>query len=93
MLLHEFLTSHREELIRHCREKVSKRYAPVQIPQVVDHGVPLFLEQLVRTLEAEQATTARAQSEPGPSPVPRRSAAPRRSTAWNSFASDTRLIR
>ena len=69
-MLHAFLTSHRNELIRHCREKVAKRYAPSQTPQVVDHGVPLFLEQLVHTLAAEQLTTARAESEPGPSPVP-----------------------
>ena len=69
-MLHSFLTSHRNELIQHCREKVAKRYAPSQTPQVVDHGVPLFLEQLVHTLEAEQLTTARSESEPGPSPVP-----------------------
>ena len=69
-MLHSFLTSHRNELIQHCREKVAKRYAPSQTPQVVDHGVPLFLEQLVHTLEAEQLTTTRAESEPGPSPVP-----------------------
>jgi hypothetical protein len=69
-MLHEFLTANRNELIQHCREKVSKRYAPAQVPQVVDHGVPLFLEQLVHTLEAEQATTVRPESEPGPSPAP-----------------------
>ena len=69
-MLHSFLTSHRNELIQHCREKVAKRYAPSQTPQVVDHGVPLFLEQLVHTLETEQLTTARSESEPGPSPVP-----------------------
>jgi len=69
-MLHDFLTSHRDELIQHCREKVAKRFAPSQTPQVVDHGVPLFLGQLVRTLESEQLTTARAESEPGPSPVP-----------------------
>jgi hypothetical protein len=68
-MLHDFLTTHRAELIEHCREKVSKRYAPAQVPQVVDHGVPLFLEQLVHTLETEQLTTDRAESEPGPSPV------------------------
>jgi hypothetical protein len=68
-MLHDFLTSHRDELIRHCREKVAKRYAPARTPQVVDHGVPLFLQQLVHTLEGEQLTTARAESEPGPSPV------------------------
>lgn len=68
-MLHDFLTSHRDELIQHCREKVARRYAPQQTPQVVDHGVPLFLQQLVHTLEAEQLTTVRAESEPGPSPV------------------------
>ena len=69
-MLHHFLTSHRDELIRHCREKVAKRYAPARTPLVVDHGVPVFLQQLVHTLEAEQLTTVRAESEPGASPVP-----------------------
>jgi hypothetical protein len=68
-MLHEFLTKHRAELIRHCREKVSKRYAPAQIPPVVDHGVPLFLGQLVHTLQAEQLTSVRAAHDPMPSPV------------------------
>jgi hypothetical protein len=68
-MLYNFLTTHRAELIQHCREKVSKRYAPAQVPRVVDHGVPLFLEQLVHTLEAEQSTTLRTESEPRPSPV------------------------
>ena len=68
-MLHDFLTFHRDELIQHCKEKVSKRYAPAQTPPAVDHGVPLFLEQLVQTLEAEQLTTARSESEPAPSPV------------------------
>ena len=48
---------------------MSKRYAPTQVPPVVDYGVPLFLEQLVHTLEAEQLTTLRPESEPAPSPV------------------------
>jgi hypothetical protein len=68
-VLYEFLTTHRDELIRHCRERVAKRYAPARTPQVVDHGVPLFLEQLVHTLQSEQLTTARAESEPAPSPA------------------------
>jgi len=69
-MLHEFLTAHRSELIAHCREKVARRYGPERVPQVVDHGVPLFLQQLVDTLKSEQATTARSESQPGPSPVP-----------------------
>ena len=68
-MLNHFLTTHRAELIQHCRQKVSKRYAPAQVPQVVEHGVPLFLEQLIHTLEAEQLTTLRVESEPAPSPV------------------------
>jgi hypothetical protein len=68
-MLYDFLSRNRDELIRHCREKVSKRYSPAQVPQVVDHGVPLFLEQLVQTLAAEQFSPVRAESEPGPSPV------------------------
>lgn len=68
-MLYEFITTHRAEIVQHCREKVSKRYAPAKVPQVVDYGVPLFLEQLVHTLEAEQLTTARPESEPSPSPV------------------------
>lgn len=69
-MLHDFLTSHRDELIYHCRERVARRYAPARTPQVVDHGVPLFLEQLVHTLASEQLTTVRAESEPAHSPVP-----------------------
>lgn len=69
-MLYDFLATHRDELIEHCKEKVAKRFSPAGTPQVVNHGVPLFLQQLVRTLETEQLTTARSESEPGPSPVP-----------------------
>src|SRR3954470_10217566 len=69
-MLYEFLINHRDELIQHCRERVAKRYAPAQTPQLVEHGVPLFLEQLVQTLEGEQLSTARPESKPGRSPAP-----------------------
>lgn len=69
-MLYEFLTTHRDELIRHCRERVAERYAPAQTPAVVEHGVPLFLEQLVHTLEAEQSTKVRVESKPARSPAP-----------------------
>lgn len=68
-MLYNFLIAHRTELVQHCREKVSKRYALGQVPQPVDHAVPLFLEQLTHTLEAEHSTTLREESEPSPSPV------------------------
>jgi hypothetical protein len=53
-MLHEFVTSHRTELIARCRDKVAKRLSPSEIPLALDHGVPLFLQQLVETLRLEQ---------------------------------------
>ena len=53
-MLHEFLTSHRPELITRCRNKAAKRFAPSKTPAPLDHGVPLFLQQLVETLRLEQ---------------------------------------
>ena len=58
-MLHEFLTSNRSELISRCREKVAKKFVPAIPPSVMDHGVPLFLEQLVATLCREQSTGLR----------------------------------
>jgi hypothetical protein len=53
-MLHEFLSSNREELIRRCREKVSKRPSPPATSLELEHGVPLFLGQLVDALRYEQ---------------------------------------
>ena len=57
-MLHEFLSSHREELITRCREKVSMRAAPPVTSSELEHGVPLFLEQLVEALRSEQENPA-----------------------------------
>lgn len=53
-MLHEFLSSNREELIRRCRSKVSRRDAPAVTPAELEHGVPLVLEQLVWALRCEE---------------------------------------
>lgn len=53
-MLHEFVTSNRTELIARCRNKVSNRHLLSEIPLALDHGVPLFLQQLVETLSLEQ---------------------------------------
>ncbi len=53
-MLHEFVTSHRTELIARCRDKVGKRLLPSEFPLALDHGVPLFLQQLVEALRLEQ---------------------------------------
>ena len=59
-MLHEFLSTNREELIRRCRAKVSKRDAPPVTAQELEHGVPMVLEQLVWALRAEEEIPASA---------------------------------
>jgi hypothetical protein len=69
-MLHEFLTSNRQLLISRCREKVAKRFEPTETLATVDHGVPLFLQQLVETLREEQNTDIRSvDSQPAPAPT------------------------
>ena len=49
-MLHEFLTSHRNELITRTRAKVKKRSSPAADGAELEHGVPLFLTQLTKIL-------------------------------------------
>jgi signal transduction histidine kinase len=62
-LLHEFLTLHRDEIIARSRQKVATRMAPRPTEAELEHGVPLFLEQLVDTLQREQETATRKTSD------------------------------
>jgi len=57
-MLHEFLTSHRGELIARCRAKVAKR-AHCATAEQLQNGVPMLLEQLVQTLRSEQERCGR----------------------------------
>jgi hypothetical protein len=69
-MLHDFLTTNRQVLVSRCREKVSKRFEPTEARATIDHGVPLFLQQLVETLRDEQNTGVRnGDSEPTPAPT------------------------
>ncbi len=54
--MHEFLTANRGELIARCRVKVAGRKAPDATKEELEHGIPLFLDQLVKTLRVEQTT-------------------------------------
>jgi hypothetical protein len=55
-MLHEFLTAQRAELTERCRLKVANRRAP-QAPDVeLEHGIPLFIDQLIKTLRVEQTS-------------------------------------
>ena len=49
-MLYEFLKANRPELIERCRAKVAVRRAPVVTPAELDHGIPLFLDQLTQML-------------------------------------------
>jgi hypothetical protein len=49
-MLREFIEVHREEIIRRCRAKVATRSAPPSTNEEIDHGVPIFLDQLVEEL-------------------------------------------
>ena len=55
--LHEFIGVYRDELIRRCRAKVAERTAPPPTALEIDHGVPLFLDQLVAELRHGQSKT------------------------------------
>jgi hypothetical protein len=55
-MLHEFLTANRDELIARCRAKVAHRAPPGVPKKELAHGVPVFLEQLTKTLRMEQTS-------------------------------------
>ena len=53
--MHEFLRNNRDELVARCKHKVAKRARRAATEQQLANGIPLFLDQLMRTLEAEEA--------------------------------------
>ncbi|MFI4910015.1 MAG: sensor histidine kinase [Steroidobacterales bacterium] len=55
-MLHEFLTGNRADLIERCRLKVARRTAPRVTEAELAHGIPLFLDQLIKTLQVEQTS-------------------------------------
>ena len=57
-MLYEFLATNHDELVKRCREKVSKRPAPEPTASELEYGIPLFLGQLVDTLRREQTAVS-----------------------------------
>ena len=49
-MLHEFVLVNRNEIIRRCKAKVAMRSVPPSMEAEIEHGVPLFLDQLVHAL-------------------------------------------
>ena len=53
-MMHKFIENNREELIARCKAKVAERPLRAATEEQLKNGVPLFLEQLRRTLQAEE---------------------------------------
>jgi signal transduction histidine kinase len=51
--MHLFLINNRDDLIARCKHKVAQRPRRAATMQQLEHGIPLFIDQLTRTLEAE----------------------------------------
>jgi hypothetical protein len=49
-MLADFVVSNREQIISRCQAKVAKRSSPPPSKNGIDHGVPMFLDELVAEL-------------------------------------------
>jgi hypothetical protein len=58
-MLHEFLSTNREEIIARTREMVANRPAPRATQVELEKGIPLFLTQLIDMLKAPSQRSAR----------------------------------
>ena len=63
-MLHEFLTANRRDLLDRRSARVAHRLAPSPSDADLKHGIPLFLDQLIVMLQAQEDT-------PEPTPDPR----------------------
>jgi hypothetical protein len=57
VMLSEFIGVYREEIIERCKAKVARRSAPPFIEAETDHGISLFLDQLVEELRHGPSNT------------------------------------
>jgi signal transduction histidine kinase len=55
-MMHIFLANNRDALIERCRAKVAQRPAREASVEQLQNGVPLFLDQIIRTLRIEQTS-------------------------------------
>ena len=67
-MLYDFLITNQRELIDRCRSKVAQRSSPDVAAAEWADGIPLFLAQLIKTLEIEQTSRPmRSRKVSGPS--------------------------
>jgi len=67
LVLHEFITTYRAQIIDRTREKLTDRPWPLASTSELEHGVPLFLTQLAETLRLETTPTPFSQQTLGAS--------------------------
>lgn len=51
--MHRFLSNNRDELVARCKAKVAQRPLRAATTDQLANGVPMFLDQLIKTLQAE----------------------------------------
>jgi signal transduction histidine kinase len=56
-MMYEFLSNNRDELATRCRQKVALRPGRSATAEQLKNGVPMFLDQLIRTLAMEQSSS------------------------------------
>jgi hypothetical protein len=54
-MLREFVITNRQQIIERCQAKVASRSAPLPGRDELDHGVPMFLDQLIVELQPESS--------------------------------------
>jgi hypothetical protein len=58
LMLHEFIAANREDIIDRCRAKVATRSVPPPTKTEIEHGVPVFLDQLVAALRVGKTSSS-----------------------------------
>lgn len=53
-MMYNFLQNNRADLIERCKKKVAERPQRAATKQQLENGIPMFLDQLIKTLEVEQ---------------------------------------
>jgi signal transduction histidine kinase len=64
-VLTDFISQHREEILALTRQKVAIRMAPRPTETEIEHGVPLFLDQLIGVLKSQASPGAASDPQVG----------------------------
>ena len=65
-MLHEFIGANRDEIIERCQAKAASRLVTPLTGAAMEHGVPVFLDQLANALRLGLTTSPENQPERRP---------------------------